>query len=387
MDYASRWQKIGQLGEGGQGKVYRVRDNNRSNIDRTLRQVEDVIKNFGKVSAADSREHREKFRGAILDIVDAENPANHGALKVLHEPKEARDAELAWKRIKREIEAMSQVSHPNVLHILDYDPDGKWHVSQFHSKGTLEANKGRFTGDFVRALRAFRPLVEGVSTLHKAKIVHRDIKPKNVFVDSGDNLVLGDFGLIFFTDVEHSRISDTFTNVGSHDWMPGWGMGMRIHDVRATFDVFSLGKLLWAMISDIPVLRLWYFKDPEFDLEQMFPTAPYIELANELFKKCLVERENACLPDAGALLQEVDGLLSLVEHNAEGLHPGRKRRCRVCGRGDYEWVTDGNRVEMFDFGLRPEDGDRFFKILVCRHCGNVQLFAFRDNKIPPAWSE
>jgi len=45
-------------------------------------------------------------------------------------------------------------------------------------------------GNFVGALRAFRPLVEGVAKIHENGYVHRDIKPQNVFLSSEDELIL-----------------------------------------------------------------------------------------------------------------------------------------------------------------------------------------------------
>ena len=95
-------------------------------------------------------------------------------------------------------------------------------------------------------------------------------------------------------DVEHTRISDTFENVGSTDWMPAWASRLRIEDINPSFDVYSLGKTLWSMVSDSPVLRLWYFNEDEFNLENKFPNTKYMQLVNELLSKCVVEKEEAC---------------------------------------------------------------------------------------------
>ena len=247
MDYSSRWQIVKELDEGGQGKVYRVRDVHKFNIGAKLRPaIESYFRNLSGIGAEESKkkERFQSFREAVVDLVRMEDPSHHGALKVLHKPGDARDADRAEDRIKREIQAMSDILHPNLLKILDRDSDSKWFVSQYQPNGTLTKNLDRFVGDFPKALRAFQPLVEGVSELHKNNIVHRNIKPQNVFLDSADNLVLGDFGLVFFTDELHTRISGTLENVGSRDWMPAWAMGMRIEDIKPSFDVFSLGKLL-----------------------------------------------------------------------------------------------------------------------------------------------
>ena len=103
-----------------------------------------------------------------------------------------------------------------------------------------------------------RPLVEAVAALHEVKIIHRDIKPDNIFV-TDNGLVLGDFGIAHLEDKDNTRVSETYENVGSRDWMPPWAMGMRLDDVRPTFDVFGLGKVLWSMVSGKSKLRLWYY--------------------------------------------------------------------------------------------------------------------------------
>ena len=86
-------------------------------------------------------------------------------------------------RIKKEIAVMQENLHPNLLKVLDADPDSKWFVSKYYSNETLDKprNRDRFTGDLAKSLRALRPLVQGVSELHKRGIVHRDIKPQNIF--------------------------------------------------------------------------------------------------------------------------------------------------------------------------------------------------------------
>ncbi len=392
MDFKDRWQIIAKLCKGGQGRVYRVLDTSKVNIENHI--IPAFKKTFRELAHPDERKETwinyvEAFRKAVFDIIRLEDPVNHGALKVLHEPQDARDHERAEDRIKNEIKAMYQISHPNMLKILDYDEDEtKWFVSEFHPKGSLvkNDNKNRFTGNFVAALRAFRPLVEGVSELHKDGMVHRDIKPGNVFLDSTYNLVLGDFGLIFFTDEQHTRISGTFQNVGSRDWMPPWAMGMRIEEIAPTFDVFCLGKLLWAMVSKLPVLQLWYFDRSPFNLEEMFPEAPYIKFANRLFKKCIVENKEDCLPDATALLDEVDKVLTIIDRHGDQIEPNVKRHCKVCGIGDYELIADKNLSNTRNLGFNPTSGNEY-KIFACNHCGHVQLFSFLYNREPPqAWS-
>jgi len=386
MDYNDLWAIIGELGQGGQGKVYRVYSKLQFDIENKIFPA--ILSSIREIGAgaplAEGKGEFEIFRKAVIDLIQMEDPANHAALKVLHEPKDARDFQQAEARIKNEIEAMSEISHPNLLSIIHFNIDQKWFVSKFYRRGTLSDNDNRslFRGNFVDALRAFRPLVEAVSELHKKDFVHRDIKPQNVFLDSNNNLVLGDFGLVFFIDEAHTRISGTWENVGSRDWMPPWAMGMRIEDIKPTFDVFCLGKVLWAMVSSRPILRLWYFDRSEFNLEEMFSNAPSIKFANPLFKKCIVENEEDCLPDANALLEEVDKVLTIVDRNADLIDENIERSCKVCGIGNYQLTGDRDPIQSRHHGLDPISVA--YKIFTCDHCGHVQLFSFRDD--PPAWS-
>jgi serine/threonine protein kinase len=389
MDYSNRWRIIGELGQGGQGTVHRVIDASKFNIDKQVRP--NIMHSLRGLTSAQTEESQEKFfesfRKAVLDLVRMEDPAYHGALKVLHNPRDARDAALAEDRIRREIQAMSEISHPNLLKIIDTSPDSKWFVSKFYPKGALDKHPNKFAGDFPKALRSFRALVEGVSKLHERGFVHRDIKPQNVFLDSDDNLVLGDFGLVFFTDTNRTRISATWENVGSRDWMPAWAMGMRIEDIRPSFDVFCLGKLLWSMVSGLPILQLWYFDRDRFNVEKMYPNKHSMPLANLLFKECIVENEADCISDATRLLSIVDEALYMIESNTDLISPTFKRRCKVCGIGNYELIVDQHQRDFLeDFGLHPSIGAPF-KIFTCNHCGNVQLFNLRGSQRLPAWGE
>jgi serine/threonine protein kinase len=384
MNFEDRWNTIEQIGTGGQGVVFRVYDKNRFDIEHNLLpSLSNALRGFSSIQQ-DYRPFFDQFRQTLVQLIQLDDPNNHGALKVLHQPNNARDFQLSEVRLKREIEAMQMITHPNLLKILDADPDLKWYVSQFHPRGTLSTHGDTFTGNVYSSLKAIRPLVSGVAVLHRNSLVHRDIKPQNIFIGNKDNLILGDFGLVFFTDQNHTRISAAFDNVGSTDWMPGWASRMRIDDIKPTFDVYSLGKVIWAMISGVPVLRREYFMNPEFNVETMFPNSFTMKLANRLFSKCIVERQDSCLNDASALLNEIDRVIEMIEKNYEVLDNLAIRKCRVCGVGVYTLRVDRNPTEASNFGF-PARGDRTFKVFSCEHCGHVQLYLFGDGTLPSAW--
>ena len=329
-------------------------------------------------------EELEKIRKGIAEVMRAENPVNHGALKILHAPDEARNFKDAEDRLKRELKAMQQADHPNLLEVEDFNLEEKWFVSKYYPNGTLKDRSGWFTGQVERALTAIRPVVAGVARLHRKGFVHRDIKPENIFIDEREQLVLGDFGLVFFEDPGYTRISGTYENVGSTDWMPSWATRMRIENINPSFDVFSLGKTIWSMVSRDPILLLWYHREEEFDLEKMFPDRSEMALLNDLFDKCIVEDEKDCLKNAGLLLNEIDSLLGALSLGA-GPISDSEHPCRVCGFGKYQLTVDRNPTNTYNFGLR-QTGSNAFKIFVCDNCGHVQLFYFKNGIDPPVWA-
>src|SRR5262249_24759301 len=204
--------------------------------------------------------------------------------------------------MEKELAALRDVTHPSLVKLLEANSYKKWYVMEYFHRGTLAGHLGRTRGNMLATLRAFRPLVEGVSYLHDNEYVHRDIKPENVFIADDGHLVLGDFGLVISPSAPTERLTDTYENVGSKAWMPGWAMGMRMDEVRPTFDVFCLGKLFWAMLSGKPFLRLWYYDREEFDVERMFPNAYAMRWAKRIFKNSIVEHEDDCFFTARELL-------------------------------------------------------------------------------------
>ena len=266
---------------------------------------------------------------------------------------------------------MATIVHPNLLKILDVDSDAEWFVSQFHPNGTLADNQHRFVGNFAAALRAFRPLVEGVAELHKQGTIHRDIKPQNVFLDTDGRLILGDFGLVFFTDAQHTRLSGTFENVGTRAWMPPWATDKRIEDVNASFDVYSLGKLLWFMLSGQPILPREYYDSPEYDVTRIFRRCAFIQYAKVIFKRCIVEKEQDCLPYALPLLDMIDECLYSIDHNMDLFTTVEGAACTMCGRGFYENIL-ANILNV------SPPYNTLIKTFRCNKCGNLQIVASEE---------
>lgn len=380
MNYG-RWETRSEKGRGGQGVTYLAEDSNLffKILDSIARAVP-AINGIGRTE--DKHAWARTLADGMHKYISAIQNEGIVALKVLHD--DIRTDSKALARLKQEIEVLTKHSHENIVKIIDSNASEGWFATTFFPLGTLADNSKRFQSKSFAALQAFRPLVEAVATLHRVKIVHRDIKPANIFFSEG-GLVLGDFGLVFFADENKSRISDTYENVGSRDWMPAWAYGKRVEDIAPSFDVFSLGKVLWAMISGKTILPLWYHRKPEFDLSRQFSRDPHVHMINALLDGCIQENEeNVGYPDAIELLKQIDSLLEIMYRDGELLRLGITRTCRVCGYGEYELIADDTQTptssENAGFHLR---GQLRLRIFCCRRCGNVQMFQMQRN--PEAW--
>ncbi len=391
MNKFGKWETVREMNPGAQGRVYLVRDSQKVPED-ALR--DGLLKALAVMNnPTQNREPRheavKKFLDDLKELSLSENPSSLGVLKILPEARAGWDRQKAIARMEQEIAILEKVKHPHILKILDASPHEGWFVAQYYPRGSLSENRHIFQGNVLGALEGIRPLVEAVAALHEENLVHRDIKPDNIFLDHDGHLILGDFGLVFSLDDNGSRLTDTFENVGSWQWMPQWAMGQRLDEVKPNVDVYGLGKVLWAMISNKRNLTLWYYDRPDFDLEKMFPNNPDTSWANDILKRCIVEYESACLGDAGKLRELLDPIIAALRRHAQVVKEGRKMNCTVCGLGEYLPALDDSQHPrtMEQFGLQAQ-GNLKYKIFVCRNCGHTQLFnmTFWGQEKHPAWT-
>ena len=379
-----KWEVIKPIGRGGQGQVYLARDTSGipSTAQRSL-DLQDAV--MGTINAGGKSQNAETAGSRLADEIRriaSEPQAPLAALKELLPLEEgaAEDEAAALDRMNRELSVLKSVDHPALVKVLDSNLDQKWFAMEFFEGGTLSEYLGTYKGRVLDALRAFRSIVAAVSALHVRKVVHRDIKPDNIFVASNGNLVLADCGLAFRLESQ-DRLTMTFENVGTRDFQPPWSYGMRLADVRPNFDVFSLAKVLWTMVSGRPKFPLWYLYRDEDDLRQMFPDEPAVQFVHEIVRKCAVQREDeARLRDAAELLGEVDTMIAALSHGCQLPGLMTKMRCRFCGIGTYERTS----TYAVAANLMTDHERTYF---LCDHCGHLESFLWPIRKPPPAWDK
>ncbi|MGC4083184.1 MAG: serine/threonine-protein kinase [Vicinamibacterales bacterium] len=159
------------------------------------------------------------------------------------------DAE-ARERFFREAQIMAQLTHPNIVRILDVGEDGN------HPFIVMEFIDGRALGDYLRAhpdlplasrLDLIVQLYSGLEAAHAQGAVHRDVKPANILVDADGHLKIVDFGL---ARLRHSTLTKNGSVVGSPQYMsPEQTEGRRV-DERS--DIFSAGAVGYFILAGRP---------------------------------------------------------------------------------------------------------------------------------------
>jgi serine/threonine protein kinase len=160
-------------------------------------------------------------------------------------------------RFRREAEAASSLSHPNICTIYDVgDQDGKCFIAMELLEGrTLESVIGGRPLPLPAFLDLALPIADALEAMHKSAIVHRDLKPTNIFVTSRGDAKLLDFGLAKRLRLQGRSTGDASTLSGSIT-ARGQLLGTipymspeqaQDKDIDARSDIFSFGAVLYEM--------------------------------------------------------------------------------------------------------------------------------------------
>lgn len=105
------------------------------------------------------------------------------AIKLLVPPPAA--ARLARERLRREVQAVRQISHPNIVQVFDVAEDGPWgFVVMEYVAGPDLAVRVRDRGPLEAAsvARLGREVADALTVAHRRGILHRDVKPQNILL-------------------------------------------------------------------------------------------------------------------------------------------------------------------------------------------------------------
>jgi eukaryotic-like serine/threonine-protein kinase len=167
------------------------------------------------------------------------------AVKVMH--REMSEQEDQLERFRQEARAVAKLSHPNVVSVIDAGEDGghPYIVFEYVEGETLKQRIARVGALGTQDAVAYAiEVARGLSVAHGRNMVHRDIKPQNVLIDSEGRAKLTDFGIS--RQLEQDGMTATGRVLGTTDYVsPEQAMGRSV-DPRS--DVYSLGVVLYEML-------------------------------------------------------------------------------------------------------------------------------------------
>jgi serine/threonine protein kinase len=194
----------------------------------------------------------ERGRGSFATVYIARDTENNRiyAIKIMH--LELTGDEELLARFQREAHILLNLSDPHIVRIVDY---GNENIMYFIVMDYIDGqnlkyymiNQGQI--EALRAIHYARQIAEGLDAAYLQGVVHRDIKPQNILIDSKDVVKITDFGL--------ARSRETITLTQSNVFMgtayyisPEQAESGRSADTRS--DLYSVAAVLYEMWSGKP---------------------------------------------------------------------------------------------------------------------------------------
>jgi serine/threonine protein kinase len=248
----------------------------------------------------------------------------HVAVKVLRREYLRNEEVLA--RFRREAETAAAVSHPNVVAVYDIDRTERglpYLVTEYLDGidlGQRLKQQGKL--GLPSAVHIARQLCEGLGAAHRCGVIHRDLKPGNVFLlRSFDDQVpelpfvkILDFGLSKFMDASGAQLVTAIGVVmGTPAFMPPEQAQAQPVDQRA--DVYGVGALLYVCLTgrlpfdeitpQATVVAVIKSEPPR--PRALAPDLP--EYVEKLIVRAMARQPSARYPDMGALLEALEPLV------------------------------------------------------------------------------
>ena len=172
------------------------------------------------------------------------------ALKIL--PKKLSNHSTALERFHREARALARLSHHNIVRVHDVDvQDNTHYIVMEYVQGIDLHRKVANEGPLDQAVAAnyICQAAEGLAHAHDADLIHRDVKPANMLINSKGVIKVLDLGLALLqTEEEGSLTADPTKALGTADYIsPEQALNSREIDART--DIYSLGCSLYFLLT------------------------------------------------------------------------------------------------------------------------------------------
>jgi len=224
------------------------------------------------------------------------------------------------RRFQREARAASALNHPNIITIYEIGHEDATHyiATEYIEGDTLRERMAKQRLNVAEVLDVATGVASALAAAHDAGIIHRDIKPENVMLRPDGYVKVLDFGLAKLAEPE-SALKDSSTGavIGTLLYISPEQARAQQPDARS--DLYSLGAVMYEMVTGQPPVRGDNFIDIAFAIANEVPKPPshYVsgvppDLDRIILKLLEKDRINR-YPSARQLLSDLNSLRRELE--------------------------------------------------------------------------
>jgi hypothetical protein len=237
------------------------------------------------------------------------------ALKMLREDLRLGSQERA--RFRAEGEAVSRLSHPNVVQVYEVGEHGglPYLALELVAGGSLARRLTEGPMPVTETVRLLETLARAVQHIHEHGVLHRDLNPANVLLASDGTPKIGDFGLAKVLLNKHA-LTRTGTVLGTPGYMSPEQADGRARDAGPPTDVHGLGAILYHLLTGLPpydegsvVRTLLKIRSDELPPPVRSQRPEISEALERICLRCLSKRPGDRYATALALADELGGFL------------------------------------------------------------------------------
>lgn len=160
------------------------------------------------------------------------------------------------RRFRKEVEILGLIAGPKIMPVVDADLEANppFYIMPLYS-ASLRAVIPKVVHDHSRIANLFRQVLDAVQHAHSRGVIHRDLNPNNILMNSDDDLVVSDFGLGRKLNSYSTRATQSNARMGTSGYMaPEQYHSAADADERS--DIFALGVILNEMYTGTTALGM-----------------------------------------------------------------------------------------------------------------------------------